>query len=105
MQKTILIKLIYTIKILQKQDKSDEKKTFGEIDKYTSEYKTYILELKDPLSTNENILSYIIESIYNDKNYKPYIKMNKFYYLEIYRLICIYIMKIIYLIREIYTKF
>ena len=55
---------------MAKKYKSNEKKTSEEDNKYASDTHTYMTEIKVPKSTNENILSYIIESLYGDKNFK-----------------------------------
>ena len=59
---------------IAKEDKSGEKKTLKQIEKLTSDYKAFVTEIKEPLSINENIIYYIIDSIYNDKNYTKYIQ-------------------------------
>ena len=59
---------------IAKEDKSGEKKTLKQIEKLTSDYWAFMTEIKEPLSINENIIYYIIDSIYNDKNYTKYIQ-------------------------------
>ena len=62
---------------IAKEDKHGEKNTLEQLEKLASDYNTFMNELKEPLSTNENIIYYIIDSIYYDENYTKYIQNEK----------------------------
>ena len=59
------------------KDKEKGKATLADIEKTANELKTYIIEVKDPLFANKNILYHIISNV-NDSQYIKYIRNEQF---------------------------
>ena len=59
------------------KDKEKGKATLADIEKTASELKTFIVEIKEPLFANKNIINHIISSV-NDSQYIQYIRNEQF---------------------------
>ena len=59
------------------KDKEKGKATLADIEKTASELKTFIVEIKEPLFTNKNLINHIISNV-NDSQYIQYIRNEQF---------------------------
>ena len=59
------------------KDKEKGKATLADIEKTASELKTFIVEIKEPLFANKNIINHIISNV-NDSQYIQYIRNEQF---------------------------